>query len=60
MAWNDGSRFLIAHGVAWGKGPKVYKGSTRDTDWNKVCTLAPAHQLAYPTYPLPPASITSP
>ena len=23
MAWPDGSRFLIAHGVKWGSGPKV-------------------------------------
>jgi len=35
MAWPDGSRFLIASGVKWGSGPKVYKGSKRDTPWNK-------------------------
>lgn len=35
MAWNDGSRFLIASGVKWGSGPKVYKGSSKDTEWNK-------------------------
>lgn len=35
MAWNDGSRFLVAHGVKWGTGPKFYKGSKHDTYWNK-------------------------
>mmetsp|Transcript_28208 Transcript_28208/g.66748 ORF Transcript_28208/g.66748 Transcript_28208/m.66748 type:complete len:303 (-) Transcript_28208:123-1031(-) len=33
--WQDGSRFLIASGVKWGSGPKYYKGSERDTPWNK-------------------------
>lgn len=34
-AWKDGSRFNCAHGVKWGTGPKIYKGSKSDTDWNK-------------------------
>ena len=42
MAWNDGSRFLVAHGVKWGTGPKFYKGSKHDTYWNKVSTHAVA------------------
>lgn len=34
MSWQDGSRFLIASGVKWGTGPKMYKGSSTDTTWN--------------------------
>lgn len=36
MAWKDGSRFNIVSGIKWGTGPKVYKGSSKDTPWNHV------------------------
>ena len=42
MAWQDGSKFLIANGVKWGTGPKFYPGPSVDTPWN--------HDLNWKTY----------
>ena len=41
MAWQDGSKFLIANGVKWGTGPKFYPGPSVDTPWNHVRASPP-------------------